>query len=730
MSESRRANPYYEGEPHKEGSDIGSQIPSGKYTHGKQIESLAQYYTGDKNTYLSFAQEVMLAELIQDGIKAEQEIAQIEELSEIDSDAIKQLKAAYARRKGGRDAAQVLVEANMRFAAYFARASVGIVNPLNPQKTTKAKPRTSDRYRGKNKKPERVGTYTDITGLRSPHAELEDRIQQGYMGLVEAARKYIPRGVSVEGSDENNASFATFAASNVQAAIHRFTPYETLGWRLPREEAQEVKQYSKELNDALDENRDPVLDPQLEQMMLGRDTVPIDELSFAAAPEEADEFGEGINLGADELLHDDNAYTEELAARHILRQHFIEILDTIKNQRDAGIVMHRYGFEDGSPRTNDEIAKIYGISKDRVGQIQSKIIEMLRHPSKTGHIRDFMESDTLPLSPYFSGDNIRTPHQPVSHPARMATLAIQDVVGFESWQAKPDDIWEKPVRSGIVEFEEHEHIEYEIVERGFEELLLNANPYHFQESFARSMGSEYPRAFIERVDEIFGRNLTPDHIEKFWNTQLETFIDKIQQSVGEDFSYERFGQFFAALLRDRMTEEDNIALTIPPSVDGKLTYIGAWQRYGILTINGNVGDHAGYKASNLANITINGDTGVAVGAQATDLASIRVIGNAGDMAGFEMGGSSTLVINGNAGDFAGACIKSGANITIHGTVGDYAACEVNSDNVVVEINGSAGESFGDKSTKGDLLLAGEAKSITPNNDFSGRLVVNGKLIET
>lgn len=72
------------------------------------------------------------------------------------------------------------------------------------------------------------------------------------------------------------------------------------------------------------------------------------------------------------------------------------VLDTL-SEREAGVIMHRFGLLDGRPRTLDEIGRIYGISAARVGSIESTVMSKLRHPSRSDFLRDFLDGEFVEI---------------------------------------------------------------------------------------------------------------------------------------------------------------------------------------------------------------------------------------------------------------------------------------------------------------------------------------------
>ncbi|WP_084532422.1 sigma-70 family RNA polymerase sigma factor, partial [Nocardia miyunensis] len=74
----------------------------------------------------------------------------------------------------------------------------------------------------------------------------------------------------------------------------------------------------------------------------------------------------------------------------LLQEQLRSVLDTL-SEREAGVMRLRYGLGDGQPRTLDDIGKVYGVTRERIRQIESKTMSKLRHPSRAQLLRDYLE---------------------------------------------------------------------------------------------------------------------------------------------------------------------------------------------------------------------------------------------------------------------------------------------------------------------------------------------------
>jgi RNA polymerase primary sigma factor len=116
----------------------------------------------------------------------------------------------------------------------------------------------------------------------------------------------------------------------------------------------------------------------VEVQKYGREPI---SLSTPLGEEGDSEFGD--------LIEDSEAVDPSEAVGFTLMQEKInEILDTLAD-REAGVVRARYGLDDGQPKTLDEIGKIYGVTRERIRQIESKTMSKLRHPARANQMSDF-----------------------------------------------------------------------------------------------------------------------------------------------------------------------------------------------------------------------------------------------------------------------------------------------------------------------------------------------------
>ena len=102
-------------------------------------------------------------------------------------------------------------------------------------------------------------------------------------------------------------------------------------------------------------------------------------------------IGEENDSHLGDFIEDSDAIVPIDAASFILLQEQLHaVLDTL-SEREAGVVSMRFGLTDGQPKTLDEIGKVYGVTRERIRQIESKTMSKLRHPSRSQVLRDYLD---------------------------------------------------------------------------------------------------------------------------------------------------------------------------------------------------------------------------------------------------------------------------------------------------------------------------------------------------
>jgi RNA polymerase primary sigma factor len=102
-------------------------------------------------------------------------------------------------------------------------------------------------------------------------------------------------------------------------------------------------------------------------------------------------LGEDGDSEFGDLIEDSEAIQPgEAVSFTLLQEQLHSVLDTL-SEREAGVVSMRFGLTDGQPKTLDEIGKVYGVTRERIRQIESKTMSKLRHPSRSRILRDYLD---------------------------------------------------------------------------------------------------------------------------------------------------------------------------------------------------------------------------------------------------------------------------------------------------------------------------------------------------
>jgi len=102
-------------------------------------------------------------------------------------------------------------------------------------------------------------------------------------------------------------------------------------------------------------------------------------------------LGEDGDSEFGDLIEDTDAIApSDAVAFSLLQEQFQQVLETL-SPREAGVIKMRYGLEDGQPKTLDDIGRVYGVTRERIRQIESKTMSKLRHPSRSQTLRDFLD---------------------------------------------------------------------------------------------------------------------------------------------------------------------------------------------------------------------------------------------------------------------------------------------------------------------------------------------------
>jgi RNA polymerase primary sigma factor len=316
---------------------LGAGSSAGSRGSGDAADSVRMYLREiGKVSLLDQAGEAELAEALKVGLAAEAELAE-------GGDSIEGVRRRRLQRKvhEGEMARQHLVEANLRLVVSIAK-----------------------RYTGR--------------GL-----SLLDLVQEGNLGLMRAVEKF---------DHTKGFRFSTYATWWIRQAMTRALADQARTIRIPVHLVEVINRINRTQRQLLQElGREPSLeelarkcdlsvDRVQELQRLGQDTVSIN------AP-----VGDDEQSALGDFLSDDDALTPaDAATRALLAQAVAETLEGLP-EREAEVVKLRFGLEDGQMRTLEEVGKAFGVTRERIRQIEGKILAKLRNPQRSQRLRDYME---------------------------------------------------------------------------------------------------------------------------------------------------------------------------------------------------------------------------------------------------------------------------------------------------------------------------------------------------
>jgi RNA polymerase primary sigma factor len=288
-------------------------------------------------------QEVQLARRIEAGKEAEEQLADLAAAHQIEHLDIVERKMLERRARDGQHAKSELTEANLRLVVSIAKRYVG-------------------------------------RGML-----LLDLIQEGNLGLMRAVEKF---------DYTKGFKFSTYATWWIRQAITRAIADQARTIRIPVHMVESINKVHRVQRLMLQQlEREPTIEELAEQVDMSparvREILRIsqDPLSLDSPVGEEDDS----NLG--DFIEDHQAdVPADVAARRMLGQAVLEALDQL-NDREKKVVKLRFGLEDGQPRTLEEVGREFGVTRERIRQIESKTLAKLRHPQRSEKLRDYLEGE-------------------------------------------------------------------------------------------------------------------------------------------------------------------------------------------------------------------------------------------------------------------------------------------------------------------------------------------------
>ncbi len=289
-----------------------------------------------KVALLNAVQEVELAKRIEAGLFAEERLADVEKPPAPED--VEDLEWIAA---DGRRAKNHLLEANLRLVVSLAK-----------------------RYTGRGM------LFLDL-------------IQEGNLGLIRAVEKF---------DYTKGYKFSTYATWWIKQAITRAMADQARTIRIPVHMVEVINKLARVQRQMLqDLGREPTPEELAKELDMTPEKV-VEVQKYGREPISLHTpLGEDGDSEFGDLIEDSEAVVPADAVNFtLLQEQLNDVLDTL-SEREAGVVSMRFGLTDGQPKTLDEIGKVYGVTRERIRQIESKTMSKLRHPSRSQVLRDYLD---------------------------------------------------------------------------------------------------------------------------------------------------------------------------------------------------------------------------------------------------------------------------------------------------------------------------------------------------
>ena len=289
-----------------------------------------------KVSLLNAEQEVDLARRIEAGLYAEYKLK-----NQADEMTSRERRELHFLAQDGQQAKNHLLEANLRLVVSLAK-----------------------RYTGRG-------------------MQFLDLIQEGNLGLIRAVEKF---------DYTKGYKFSTYATWWIRQAITRAMADQARTIRIPVHMVEVINKLARVQRQMLqDLGREPTPEELAKELDMTAEKV-VEVQKYGREPISLHTpLGEDGDSEFGDLIEDSEAIVPADAVSFtLLQEQLHHVLDTL-SEREAGVVSMRFGLGDGQPKTLDEIGKVYGVTRERIRQIESKTMSKLRHPSRSQVLRDYLD---------------------------------------------------------------------------------------------------------------------------------------------------------------------------------------------------------------------------------------------------------------------------------------------------------------------------------------------------